>query len=144
MYLSLVLESVFSDQFQLLVETGLLERSPWSGECLPVVLRNFPVDHLVLSNKHSSESYKLTITIDRRTKYDLINRAGMDCSVFISHVATQACDAAADLGNILEAFQVGESRELRPANESLGLTEINRHSSGDTAGQCRLQHFTFE
>ena len=57
-YLSLVLESVFSDQLELLVETGLLERSPGSGECLPVVLGNFPVDHLVLSNKHSSESYK--------------------------------------------------------------------------------------
>ena len=49
-YLSLVLESVFSDQFQLLVETGLLERSPGSGECLPVVLGNFPVDHLVPSS----------------------------------------------------------------------------------------------
>ena len=58
MYLSLVLESVFSDQLKLLVETGLLERSPGCGECLPVILGNFPVDHLVLSNKHASESYK--------------------------------------------------------------------------------------
>ena len=57
-YLSLVLESVFSDQLKLLVETGLFKRSPGSGECLPVVLGNFPVDHLVLSNKHASESYK--------------------------------------------------------------------------------------
>merc|ERR1719510_254132 len=45
--LSLVPQAELSHQLQLLVKSGLLERSPGSCISLPIVLGNLPVDHAV-------------------------------------------------------------------------------------------------
>merc|ERR1719228_832508 len=43
---SLVPQTIFSNEFQLLVEAGFLERSPWSGVSLRVHLGYSPVNHV--------------------------------------------------------------------------------------------------
>ena len=96
-------------------EWRMSSHSFWEYSCWP----SCAPSSTLLKNK---SRYKISRDYKWKSSNQYKVQAGMDCSEFISHVATwEHGEDAADLGNILEHFQVWESSELRPANESLGV-----------------------
>ena len=79
-HLSLVPQAELSHQLQLLVKSGLLERSPGSCISLPILLGNLPVDHAVtlsLSQSLKTQTSVSTITIKQSYSKSLCRE---DCS----------------------------------------------------------------
>ena len=86
-HLSLVPQAELSHQLQLLVKSGLLERSPGSCISLPIVLGNLPVDHAVTLTL--SQALKTNSSVSSNLN---LNLCSGDCSVVESVEALRAAE----------------------------------------------------